>query len=83
MLVQDRLNKLRRLTIEPTLVLGLQLEKAHCLGALEQLDGQRRTLRIANALLLKLARRMPGRGGRQRFLEGSVVRRRLLLDGAG
>ncbi|MEZ5990311.1 MAG: protein kinase [Planctomycetota bacterium] len=68
---------LRRLSIEPTVRLGLDLERSRALAALGRDGEAARVRRFARRWLARLVRRMPGRTARRRFVTATPIRRAL------
>jgi tetratricopeptide (TPR) repeat protein len=76
--VRRALAQVRTLSIEPTVVLGVWLEKALTLAALGRDDEAQRARLHARRYLERLAARFAQRRDRQRFLRATPIRRALL-----
>lgn len=76
--LEEALAVARRSSIEPTLALGLYLEKSASLEALGRQEAARRVRALARRRLERLAGRLRGRSQRRGFLQATPIRRRLL-----
>jgi len=67
-LLNEALESLRRLSVEPFQEMGLRREKARLLSAMGRADAAKRQRQLAQRWLDKLARRLPRRGIVKQFL---------------
>ena len=77
-ILDETLEELRLYSLEPTLPLGLLLERARSLEALGRLNAARSARGIARRRLERLAARLRTAADRKRFLRATPVRRALM-----